>query len=397
MTAYDHHDPDVSAGTIRAYEFCWRRYVGWCSAEGRDPWTDPDGKLFAEFVVAEVRAGRKPNTISQSRAAITYRYRTDPALYGLADPAKSEAVVSEMKRLSRRTRGQRVAKAPAMTPDILERVVAVSAIRRSRESAQRAVERHLEFACTVRLMFDSALRCDDMMRAEWGHLSAEANGGGFRSVYVPPGKTAHDRHGNVSPPTWAALQRWRTLCPTPAGRISTAASARALGERIRRGGAFAGIEISGHSPRRGVLTAAARGGATMSELMAVAGHKSPSMVSEYVDAPDAADNAVARLYAAPEPEPEPPAAVGLGTSDVVDLMFWSAHEFGLNLAVKLGADRDHPAIVAVHKVVFDRWPKGVEGLSQPRHCARPGCPGLVGLRVGSTGGRERWCSDRCRV
>ena len=145
-----------------------------------------------------------------------------------------------------------------------------------------------------------------------------------------------------------------------------------------------------------MLTAAARNGASEFELMAIAGHKSPSMVAEYVDVPHAADNAVTKLYGDPQPEPEPPAAGGLGTSDVADLMFWAAHEFGLNLAVKLGADRDHPAIVAVHKVVFDRWPKGVEGLSQPRHCARPGCPGLVGLRVGSTGGREKWCSDRCR-
>ena len=388
---FQHHDLDASAGTVRAYEFCWRRYVGWCTAEGRDPWADPDGSTFAAFVVAEVRAGRKPNTISQSRAAITYRYRTDPALYGLADPAKSDAVVAEMKRLTRRSRGQRVAKAPALTPDLLERVVSVSALRRSREGADRAVERHLEFEATVRLMFDSALRCDDMMRAEWGHVSTEANGGGFRALYVPAGKTPHDRYGNISPQTWTALQRWRAATPDPTRRISTARSARALGERIRRAGAFAGVEISGHSPRRGVLTAAARNGASEFELMAIAGHKSPSMVAEYVDVPHAADNAVSRLYAEPDAEPEGDPWMD-GASHVFGLVDAFAAEALTGLLARLEVHREHPVAVEVWAELRDVWPAP----EPPRYCTREGCAGGVAFSVGTGADAERWCSDRCR-
>ena len=389
-TTYQHHDPDVSAGTVRAYEFGWRRYLGWCEAEGHEPWgSDPDGSTFAAFIVAEVRAGRKPNTISQCRAAITYRYRTDPALYGLADPAKSDMVVTEMKRLSRRSRGQRVAKAPAMTPDIMEKVIAVSAIRRSREGAQRAVERHLEFEATLRLMFDAALRCDDMLRAEWGDVSTEANGGGFRALYVRPGKT-DDRYGNVSPLTWAALQRWRSMSPTPDGRISTARSARALGERIRRAGAFSGIDLSGHSPRRGVLTAAARNGASEFELMAVAGHKSPAMVAEYVDVPHAADNAVSRLYAEPEPEPEGDPWMtgmrhGFGLADAM------AAEAKIQLLARLRIDRQHPVALEVWDELRAVWPAP----EAPRYCATEGCAGGVAFSVGSGADLERWCPE-CR-
>ena len=392
MTTYKHHDPDVGGGTIRAYGFGWRRYVGWCDAEGRDPWHDPDGSTFAAFVVAEVRAGRKPNTISQCRAAITYRYRTDPSLYGLADPAKSDAVVAEMKRLTRRARGQRVAKAPPLLPDMMEQVVAVSAIRRAREGAQRAIERHLEFEATVRLMFDSALRCDDMVRSEWAHVSTEANGGGFRALYVPPGKTPHDRYGNISPKTWSALQRWRAISPTPDGRISTARSAKALAERVRRAGAFAGVEISGHSPRRGVLTAAARNGATEFELMAIAGHKSPSMVYEYTDQGDAADNAVAKLYDEPDPEPEGDPWMD-GAAHAFGLVDAFAAEAQTQLLARLEVHREHPVAVEVWAELRDVWPAP----EPPRYCAREGCAGGVGFTVGSGSDAERWCSERCRT
>ena len=388
---YDHHDPDVSDGTRAAYQFGWRRYLGWCEAEGREPWDDPDGSTLAAFFVAEVRAGRKPNTISQCRAAITYRYRTDPALYGLGDPAKSDAVVAEMKRLSRRARGQRVAKAPAMTPDVMEKVVAVSAIRRSREGAERAAERHLEFEAVLRVMFDAALRCDDMVRAEWSDVSAEANGGGFRALYVRPGKTPHDRYGNVSPPTWAALQRWRSMSPTPDGRITTARSARALGERIRRAGAFAGIELSGHSPRRGVLTAAARNGASEFELMAVAGHKSPAMVAEYVDVPHAADNAVAKLYAELDPDPDTGDPWMSGMREGFGLADAMAAEAKIGLLARLRIDRQHPVAVEVWDELRAVWPAP----EPPRYCATEGCSGGVAFTVGSGADAERWCPE-CR-
>ena len=391
-TTYQHHDPDVSAGTVRAYEFGWRRYVGWCEAEGREPWNDPDGETFAAFIVAEVRAGRKPNTISQCRAAVTYRYRVDPRLYGLPDPAKSDAVVAEMKRLSRRARGQRVAKAPPLTLDLLELVVAVSAIRRSRESAQRAVERHLEFEATVRLMFDAALRTDDVMRVEWADVSTEANGGGFRSLFVKPGKTPGTRFGNVSPKTWTALQHWRSISPTPDGLITTARSARALGERIRRAGAFAGVEISGHSPRRGVLTEAARNGASEFELMSIAGHKSPSMVYEYTDQGDAADNAVSRLYDEPDPEPEGDPWTD-GARHVWGLVDAAAAEAQIQLLARLDIHRDHPVAVEVWAELRAAWPAP----EPPRYCAREGCAGGVAFTVGSGSDAERWCSDRCRT
>ena len=128
-------------------------------------------------------------------------------------------------------------------------------------------------------MFDAALRVDDMARAEWPDLDPRPDDNDNRTLYVRPGKTRHDRYAPVTPPTWAALQRWRATSPDPNGRISTANSPQALGQRIRRLGEFAGIPITGHSARRGRASSAARDGATEYDLMALGGWKSPAMVN----------------------------------------------------------------------------------------------------------------------
>ena len=388
-TEYQHHDRDASAGTRRAYEYAWRRYLRWCEAEGREPWNDPDGETFAAFTAAMVRAGLKATTLRQCRAAIVYRYRTDPALYKLADPTKTDTARAEMKAIARRDRGRRPNKALPMTPDVRERVLRVSALRRSGETADKARLRHAEAEAVLRLMFDAALRCDDMVRAEWGHLDTDPAANGHRSIYVPPGKTGHDRHGSVSAPTWAALQRWRAVTPDPDGRISTASTAQAIGERIRRLGVVAGVPLSGHSPRRGVATTLAQAGATEQELRAVGGWRSPAMVSEYCDAPHAASNAVSRLY-----QHEPPAADHAEPTETADLALARAQGavmLAAALSRRFGGVADDPAVMAAQELVFELWPLD----DPPPRCERPGCPGLL-LAV-ERRPTDRWCSTACRT
>ena len=294
-----------------------------------------------------------------------------------------------------------------MTPDMMERVLRASALRRSGEGHYKATLRHLEAAATLRLMFDSALRVDDMVRVGWAHLSTDPASNGHRTLYVPPGKTPHDRYGNVSPPTWEALQRWRAATPDPTGRISTASNAQALGERIRRLGQFAGIPITGHSPRRGVATTLAQAGATEQELRAVGGWKSPQMVSEYVDAPHAAANAVTRLYPTDD-DPAPasytdswararadmaanaPAALAYFDKILDNSTALLPYIAGLSMAVALNADRTHPAVHHARYRILELWPTR----DLPEDCARPDCPGMV-LTLGARPD-ERWCSDRCR-
>ena len=394
---YEHHDPDATANTRRAYGNCWNKYLRWCAEAQREPWNDPDGSTFAAFVAAQVRAGAKRSTIRLHRAAVSYRYRTDPALYGADDPTRTEAVRVEMGRMAKRTRAQRQKKALPMTPDVLEKVLIVSAQPRRTETPEAAMLRHLEAEATLRLMFDCALRTDDMTRVEWAHIDTDPAANGHRTCYVAPGKTGHGRHGNVSAPTWAALQRWRAATPDRDRYVSTTRSAHSLAQRIARLGQYADIPISGHSPRRGVLTAAARNGASVFELMAVSGHRSPEMVAEYVDAPDAAANVVTKLYEPADTSDDGGIDAMVSRVDADLTIYteqWIVLEISeiraaLDMAVKLGADRDHPAVVAAHDRLAELWPN----TQPPQPCARPDCPGLVNWALGSAD--QRWCSRRC--
>ena len=388
---YPHWKPTTRPTTQRAYVYAWRRYTEWCAAEGLRPWDDPDGSTFAGFVVAMTRAGLQATTLRQCRAAIVYRYATDPALYGLADPTKADRARAEMAKITERNRQRRPAKALEMTPDVLEKVLDASAVRRSGEGHDAARLRHLEAEATLRLMYDAALRADDMARAEWADLDGRADDDGYRTLYVRPGKTRTDRHAPVSPATWAALQRWRAATPDPSGRISTAGNAQSIGARIRRLGEFAGVKITGHSPRRGRATAAARDGATEYELMALGGWKSPDVVSEYVK-PLAANRVAAKLYpngdheteaqaeAGPEPDPYDPRRARL-----------DAHTAALDMARELGATRDHPVVAEYRARFVEYWPFP----DPPRDCARPGCPGFV--FVPNPRPDERYCCEPCRA
>ena len=402
MDDYQHHKPTTRPSTARAYRYAWRRYTDWCATEGREPWADPDGATFAGFVVAMTRAGLKATTLRQCRAAIVYRYATDPALYGLADPTKTDRAKAEMSRISERDLARRPAKALEMTPDMLEKVLEVSMLRRSGESREAAALRHLEAEATLRLMFDCLLRADDMARAEWTDLDARPDDNDNRTLYVRPGKTRDDGYAPVTPATWAALQRWRAASPDPTGRISTANSPQALGQRIRRLGQFAGIPITSHSARRGRATTAARDGATEYELMALGRWKSPAMANEYVK-PLKANKVAARLY--PNGHDTADTAEGDRAQNLADafaettpaLMEWAALEAALQMAVQLGAARDHPAVAATRARILELWPEALAD-HPPPDCARGGCCGMVGFSI-STGGRastDRWCSEQCR-
>ena len=387
MDDYPHHKPKTRPNTARAYAYAWRRYTGWCAEVGREPWADPDGETFAEFVKAMTRAGLKAPTVRQLSASIAYRYATDPALYGLDDPTKAEQALAEMSRIGERDRDRRKPQALEMTPDVLERVLAASALRRSGESHDAALLRHAEADAVLRLMFDAALRVDDAARVEWTDLDDRPDDNGNRTLYVPPGKTRHDRYAPITPTTWAALQRWRAASPDPTGRISTASNAQALGQRIRRLGEFAGIPITGHSARRGRASSAASDGATEYDLMALGGWKSPQIVAAYVK-PLKANKVAARLYpnghAEPEPEPDPVAIISARVENI------AACTLALDMARRLGADRDHPEVAPQRARFVKLWPLP----DPPLDCARPGCPGFV--LVASPRPDERFCCDQCR-
>ena len=213
--------------TRRAYAYAWRRYTAWCESEGCDPWDDPKGKTFAGFIEAMTRAGLKATTLRQVRAAIVYRYATDPALHRRKDPTETRRAKEAMAEIAELDDGRRKPQALEMTPDVLERVLCASAVRRSGEGHDAALLRHAEADATLRLMFDAALRVDDMSRVEWADRDDRLDDNGNRTLYVRPGKTRHDRFAPITPDD---VGRTRAL----AGRV--AGPARPHHHRQQRAG-----------------------------------------------------------------------------------------------------------------------------------------------------------------
>lgn len=405
MDAYD--APITTESTRATYAYGWDRFAEWCAAEGHDP-NDGDPATVVAFLVAMFGRGMKPTTLYTWRAGIRHHYLTDLVLLskGWPDdysPTDDPAVTRAFKRM-RRT-AARDGRAPesttALTPDVMERVLAVSAVRRSGESVEKATLRHLEAEAMLRLMFDSALRADEAVRACWSDLSTKPDPTtGHRTLHIPVSKTdqnGNGRFGNVSPPTWQALQRWRSASGGT-GRITTASSASALSQRFKRLGAAAGVKLTGHSPRRGVATALGWDGASEQELKAVGGWKDTQTLGRYIDAPNAARNAVCRLYADDDTDDDTDGFTGSLLSRAYagreqtfpDRMERERLEGELDMARKLGLGPDHPEVVAVRERILALWPLD----DPPADCGRDGCPGLV--LVANPRPADRFCCDPCR-
>ena len=393
------HDPIITDRTRKNYEQGWKRFADWCEAEGLDP-LDGKGETVASWLRAMYAEGRKPGTLKLWRVAVAYRYSTDPKLLGKPDPTKTDEVRRALVLITRAAAraGRGTKQANAMTFDVMERVLSASVLRRRCESPKQAELRHIEAEATLRLMFDCALRTDEMVRAEWSDLSTDPDvTTGARTLHIPVSKTdqnGNGDYGHVSPTTWAALQRWRARTPTPAGRISTAPKPNALAGRIRRLGEVAGVELSGHSARRGVATEVGRNGGSLFEVMAVGRWKDAATAKRYVDAPNAARNAVSKLYPGDHAEPDP----NLPDPNLPDLTdaFQEYAELArlqgaLDMAAYARLGPDDPEVAAVRARLLEMWPLPDH---PPPDCERPGCPGLI-LNAEQVA-RRRWCSIRCQ-
>ena len=424
-------EPVITETTRTNYAHGWARFEHWCADNGHDP-LSTDGATVAEWVydmnnTPSARTGRPlaVGTIKLTAAAVTDYYRHRHPRGEQDDPTKTDEVRRALQHVTRvnARAGRTVRKAPPLTEALVEPLLRISVQQRSGETIDKAHRRHLELEATVRVMFDSALRGDELVNARWSDLSTAPNAKGCRTLHVPVSKTdqnGNGRHGNIRPRTWEALQRWRAVWETiPAtakrtGHISTAASTEALTARFKRLGkvaaarnpelAAAGIaDLSAHSCRRGVATELGRRGASEIEISEVGGWKSSRVMREYVDAPNAADNAVAK-YLLDDPadpahsaDPEAraradmaanaPKALAYVDRIVNDTIAGLPHIAALSMAVALGADPNHPDVHHARRRILDLWPDTPD-------CARPGCCGMVTVANPRPG--ERYCCARCR-
>lgn len=392
-------DTIITDRTRANYVAGWRHFTEWCAANGHDP-LDTDGEAVAAWMLAMYAAGRKPGTVKLWRVGVAHRYSTDPVLLSRPDPTKTEPVRAAARQITRAAAraGRTVESATAMTPDVLERVLAVSQLRRACESDEQADRRHAETSAVLPMMCDGLLRADETVRARWEDLvtTPHPRSGHFK-LRIPRSKT--DQNGNgehafVSRPTYEALQRWRSHPAADPVYICTTRNPNALGQRIRRLGEVAGIKLSGHSPRRGGATDLANNGATERQLKARGRWRRSDTVTRYVDEADAAGEDPRYDNGHDEPDTDPAAAgwrwPGVELSHDIDVRYPQAVA-RLEMAAALDADRDHPEVSEARTDVLRLWPFEMP----PADCDRPGCCGLV-LTANPRPG-ERWCSIRCQT
>lgn len=274
-----------SANTIRAYRTGWAQFEAWCELHVVNAL--PASSENVAFFVADLAEVASPATIDARLAAISAAHRAA----GYESPTKSEAV-RLVRRGVRRTKG---------TAQRQVRPISVAELRRmvSHCSDDLVGKRDrvlllLGFAGALRRSELTALAVgdvqenDDGLVVRVGRSKTDQEGAG-RTIGVPFGShpdtcpvrawRAWIRESGISAgPAFRAINRHGQLGIRRLGPGSVAAIVKHYAE-------LAGIEpddISGHSLRAGLATAAAAAGVPERVIAQQTGHRSVVMVRRYV-------------------------------------------------------------------------------------------------------------------
>jgi len=296
-----------NANTARAYRSAVRGFVDWCEPFGLCP-LPASVHTICLYIAAEVKAGRKPSTITQRMAAIRKLHETAD----LESPTGSPKV-REAMRAVRKDRGTRVEKkAPATVERIFAMLAHVdrstlggkrdaalllfgfaSAMRRS-ELVALTVEDLGELTPNGLVVFIRESKTDQtgegMLRAvELGReetcpvraLSAWLNAAGITSG---PVFRAIDRNGIVRP---ARVKKHDRLTGEPSQweALSSQMVARIVKKYAAKAG-LKGCDFAGHSLRSGVATSSADRGASMQAIQKLGGWRRLETAAGYVQTQD---------------------------------------------------------------------------------------------------------------
>lgn len=276
-----------ASSTLRAYRSDWQHFCRWCEARGADalPAT-PD--TVALYLAALARTHR-PGTITRRLTAITRAH----AAAGHPTPASmAHAQVRETLQGIRRTLGVAPKRKIALrTPDLRRALAALPpGIAGMRDRALILTG----FAGAPRRANLAALEIKDLSWSEEGI-----------AITLPRSKTDPEGRGHtLAVPRGAcpdtcpvrALECWLETAKITAGPLFRAINrhgrvgGRALHPEsvaailkcaLERAG-FDPAGYGGHSLRAGFATEAARGGATVWDIMRQTGHRSPATVARYI-------------------------------------------------------------------------------------------------------------------
>lgn len=285
------------AGTCRAYASQWDEFADWCRREGFDPFSGE--QTIALHIAGMADAGYSVSTVNVRIAAIRYEYQQADVPLNMDD-----ATLAAIREGVARTLGTAPhRKAAAAVPEALRPMLAS---RRPHTDARGARDRLL-----LLLGFGAALRRSELVALRIGDVVLVA-GSGLR-VTVARSKT--DQTGAGETVYVAGNPREPDACPVVAYQAwmkhraalpdrgaaegpllcSVGRTGNLSGEHlsdksvvlvIKEAATAAGLDaasFSGHSLRRGLLTAAAHNGGDLSGLMRHARHKTPKVTQGYIE------------------------------------------------------------------------------------------------------------------
>ena len=314
-------------GTRRAYRSAWRAYETWCHSLGRQPLAG-DADTIAMYVVRladQGAAGRGGLAVSSIRVALA-AIKTAHLLAGRTLDLRHPRLAMVLEGITRSKTLRPRRKATPAVPGLLRQMLAaIPALPHPHDPGAALVARQ---RAMLLLGFGAALRRSELVDLALGDVERIPGKGLLLTIR----RSKTDQHGqgqrvavcaNRDDPGFcplAALDAWLAhrraaadldwtasaamraerplFCAvTKTGQVTgTQLSDKAVVRLVKQAAARAGLDplpFSGHSLRRGLLTAAGENHAALADLMRQSRHKSAQVVLGYIEPADLWKNNVA--------------------------------------------------------------------------------------------------------
>ena len=278
----------ISPATLRAYRSQWNAFVAWCDSQQLEA-CPALPETVAAYLSHLADSGRKPASIDVARAAIRKAHETAGATI---DPTSSLLVGQTLKGI-RRSKGTAQTQKAALLTDDLKRImrrIDGKTLKGKRDKAMLL----LGFTLGARRSELVALNASDLQEVTEGLIvtirrsKTDQEGAGYEKGIA--------RGENPDTCAVTALQEWMAAAEITEGALFCAIGkgghlkedrltpqSVALVIKARAGAVrLKAAKYSGHSLRAGMVTQAAKNGASVTDIMQQSGHKAVQTVMRYV-------------------------------------------------------------------------------------------------------------------
>jgi integrase len=273
---------DSAAPSTRArYRSAWRSWEAYADRHALQVLpASPEG--IAAWIANLAGSGQAFSSLGVAVAAVRKAHRWARHPDPTQDVTVREALAGAARRLGRAPRRQAFALEPGHVLAMLD--------------ACGDGTRGLRDRALIAVWYVTGMRASEVAAMRWGLVEWDADDRGavFSLVRSKTDQTGRGRKiGIPAGPATAALRAWQMgavvgPCWTQLDGISTPLSPVALVEVLQtlaaKVPALAGKRVTGHSLRRGLVTSAARRGATLLEISRAVGHKRLDTTAGYVEA-----------------------------------------------------------------------------------------------------------------